>query len=644
MNRLCHTEGEYLVSEHQDLLSRIEKLERDVAELRDTIQRLQLSPIPPLAPAVQPPAAESAPTAGQSEPRAAGMLDEPVLVFPGQPGSREPAGTRSAMAEKWEALQREGLENLIGGRLLNRIGIIVLMFAVAYFLKYSFDNNWIGPAGRIIIGYCAGIAFLAFGHYLMSKDYHYFSQGFSGGAIGIIYLCTFFAVGSYHLIGPYPAFGILVTTALAGGILSVRQSAYGVAFLAAMGGFLAPFLIGRAEPNTLGLFAYISILNLGVLFLARYKNWRSLNIIAFVATIAVYIAYQASLPWDWPDETWLFQGYATLFFLIFGALAFYYNAIHKETTRVADVFLAVLNAFAYFIASYANLDVQYHDLLGPLAIVLAAFYLGISWFLKRQGQGDALLHITLLGTGLAFVTAAIPLQLNEEWIYSAWLVEAVMVIFGGIRGRKPGLRTIGLLFLLLVSVIVFADSPHYMDYYYSDYAAVYYDLPHPFVLKPVFNYYFLSMLLAALAAVFAAFLYHTSEGLYKLERHLAWPLAIIGTIFALAALSTEVAYTIRYLGSSLSAEFAVSTSWVILAILVMALGMIRENKGIRFLALGLFGLVTAKVMLFDLSNLLIIFRVLILLIVGAILVAVSFVYQRKSKGDSEHHDLENLPE
>jgi uncharacterized membrane protein len=39
------------------------------------------------------------------------------------------------------------MENLIAGRWLNRIGITAVLVSVSYFLKYAFDNNWIGPGG-----------------------------------------------------------------------------------------------------------------------------------------------------------------------------------------------------------------------------------------------------------------------------------------------------------------------------------------------------------------------------------------------------------------------------------------------------------------------------------------------------------------
>jgi len=50
------------------------------------------------------------------------------------------------------------LESRIGSHWLNRIGISAVLIGVSYFLKFAFDNNWIGPTGRVVIGLLAGIA------------------------------------------------------------------------------------------------------------------------------------------------------------------------------------------------------------------------------------------------------------------------------------------------------------------------------------------------------------------------------------------------------------------------------------------------------------------------------------------------------
>ena len=54
-------------------------------------------------------------------------------------------------------------EQILGGNWLARIGVLALIVGVGFFLKYAFDNNWIGPAARVILGVVAGLVMLGSG-------------------------------------------------------------------------------------------------------------------------------------------------------------------------------------------------------------------------------------------------------------------------------------------------------------------------------------------------------------------------------------------------------------------------------------------------------------------------------------------------
>jgi len=42
-------------------------------------------------------------------------------------------------------------EQILGGNWLARIGVVTLIIGVAFFLKFAFDNNWLGPIARVIM-------------------------------------------------------------------------------------------------------------------------------------------------------------------------------------------------------------------------------------------------------------------------------------------------------------------------------------------------------------------------------------------------------------------------------------------------------------------------------------------------------------
>ena len=67
-----------------------------------------------------------------------------------------------------------GFEEMVAGRWMNYLGILALLISVAFFLKYAFENNWVGPRGRVGIGLLAGSALFPWSHRLLEKGYRHF--------------------------------------------------------------------------------------------------------------------------------------------------------------------------------------------------------------------------------------------------------------------------------------------------------------------------------------------------------------------------------------------------------------------------------------------------------------------------------------
>ncbi len=91
-------------------------------------------------------------------------------------------------------------EEKLAGTWFNRLGILAIMLAVAFFLKWSFDNHLVGVLGRIVIGLLLGLMFLGTGEYFQRKKFQIYGQGFTGGGIAILYFAIFAAFSFYHLI------------------------------------------------------------------------------------------------------------------------------------------------------------------------------------------------------------------------------------------------------------------------------------------------------------------------------------------------------------------------------------------------------------------------------------------------------------
>ncbi|MGB4214220.1 MAG: DUF2339 domain-containing protein, partial [Dethiobacteria bacterium] len=68
--------------------------------------------------------------------------------------------------------------------------------------------------------------------------------------------------------------------------------------------------------------------------------------------------------------------------------------------------------------------------------------------------------------------------------------------------------------------------------------------------------------------------------------------------------------------------------WALYAAVLMAFGFIRRQPPLRYAAIALFGLTLAKVILYDLSFLKLVYRIISLVALGLILLIVSYLYQR----------------
>jgi uncharacterized membrane protein len=115
--------------------------------------------------------------------------------------------------------------------------------------------------------------------------------------------------------------------------------------------------------------------------------------------------------------------------------------------------------------------------------------------------------------------------------------------------------------------------------------------------------------------------------------------AVAINVYALIALSTEFW---DYFGkasvgvdSVLAQHLALSILWTAYASGLLFLGVQNKTALLRWQSLVLFGLVVGKVFLYDLSFLERAYRILSFFVLGAVLLGVSFLYQRKLASERE---------
>src|SRR5215469_16079809 len=273
-----------------ELTFRVYQLEKKVAEL----QKLRAASAPP--PADSPAPVPSYPAAVTP----AAVPETPQLHSPAPSVSREPAPPTFPphLSPPPPNISKQpsvaDLETLIGSRWFNRIGIIALLFAVSYFLKLAFDNNWIGPTGRVAIGIFLGVLMLPWSEWLLTRGYIYFSESIAGLGEATLFVSVWAGCQYYTFFTQQTGFVALVLVTILMAFLALRRDSQRIAFLSLLGGLLTPALMSTSKNEQFVLFSYLLCLGAAALIISWRRNWQSLLPLIFVGSHLYF--------WQWYDS------------------------------------------------------------------------------------------------------------------------------------------------------------------------------------------------------------------------------------------------------------------------------------------------------------------------------------------------------
>ena len=326
----------------------------------------------------------------------------------------------------------DDLEGKIGKLWLNRIGVAAILIGVAYFIKYAFDSQLIGAAGRIALGLLSGIAVIMLSEIVRRQGQVAFSWSLKAVGIGVLYLSLWGAFQVYHLIPAEVAFGAMLLVTVFTVILALTQDAEILAAFAIIGGFSTPVLLSTGTNAEVFLFSYVGLLDLGMLALVFLKPWRRLLWGSFVGTLVLYLGWYAKYYEHVARNV-------TVSFLLFFVAIFATVPLVTPLTRsrwhkgfsITLTVLPLLNAALGFLALFTIFDNEFTTLTW-WALGFAAVYLAISSQFKRRVKSDPdvvkLVNLIHIAIAVAFITIAIPLKLDSHWITMGWLIESAVLL------------------------------------------------------------------------------------------------------------------------------------------------------------------------------------------------------------------------
>lgn len=596
------------------------------------------------------PRGQAAPAAPQSftqpTPQAASAPMREVNYTFDAPAPQAPMAAPSRPSEP------ASFEEMVGGGLLTKIGITALLFGVGFFLKYAFDNEWIGPTGQVIMGVMGGLFLIILGDFLREK-YRAYALSLVGGGIGILYLSIYAAHGFYHLIASVPLASVLFSgITFCGVILAVRHDSLPLAGIAVFGGFLTPFLVSTGENKIFSLFTYVTVLDLGILAVSIMKRWRPLNMLGMAGTVLTFMAWAGTFYTR--DQLFITEFFLTVFFLIFSLSLIVYLMFRDEELSGADILMTAVVPFAYFTVSYGLLNPEYGSYMGFFAALLAVWYVFLGYIGYEVHKSDAHLVNTLLGTALVFLTIAIPLQLDGVWTTLAWGVEALFLTWMGFLAGSRYVRLFGFGVLVIALVRLFAfesgtgnilDYTIFLNIRFFLYLALAFvalgmavlykhyeeavsgeDVAALPALFLIFNFLLIFILSAEVVAYYSKESAVLAQNLSKLQQQ---------TVDANKLARARAEYSAGITSINNTRNVSLSLLWIVYSVVLLGIGIISRYKPLRLMAIVLFGFTIFKVFIYDSSALEGLYRIISFMVLGVILVVTGYLYQRYRERISE---------
>lgn len=352
----------------------------------------------------------------------------------------------------------------------------------------------------------------------------------------------------------------------------------------------------------------------------------SLDLVACVALVAVvglehswhaahFSAARAMVPLLW------YLGFGAIF-TIFPFL--FHRQFAKKTLVWAASALAL--PFHFFLIYDVIRRAYPNGMLGLLPAALSLPLFAALFVVQRRTSLESPARISQLalfgGAALFFITLIFPIQFDRQWITIGWALEGAALCWLFHRVPHPGLR-IAAVGLLVISFARLALNPAVLDY-------------HARAATPIFNWYLYTYGLVALSFFVAARLLAPPRQIV-LGKNAPPLLYTLGTVLAFLLLNIEIAdyfsapgtttLTFQFTGN-FGRDMSYSIAWALFALALLIVGIRLRQGATRWAGLGLLSAAILKLFLHDLSQLDQLYRIVAFIVVAAIAILASFLYQR----------------
>ncbi|MEM8601653.1 MAG: DUF2339 domain-containing protein [Bacteroidota bacterium] len=515
---------------------------------------------------------------------------------------------------------------------LNRLGIALLLIGLAFLFRYSIEQGWVGPLVRVGFGVALGAGLIGLGLRLRPKRLRY-GQALMGGGLAVLYTTLFAAFQLYELLSYPVAFGAMLGVTALGFVLAHRCGDVLAAVVATQGGLSTPFLLYTGDGDIAALVGYTAVLLTCAFALFALRGWRTLLATAVVGGWLVLGSARAELIDLFVEQPRTFDHTVVLAGAVYAGLLFWavplWRAVqhHQAPERWPRPPLTWFRGNAW-----AEEPVRLLAVLVPLvtwvfiADLFEASEVVSGLLLLAVGAGWAATMLWLRRLGLPGLASA-------HGVAAALLASIAAVYLGDGLGHEEAL---GLGFFTLVMAGTHVAARHLDD---LGLRITGYGLATLVVLLLVIRIgdgggtmLFISQWsdLVELADLVALALLGAAAATLASGR--------IQTVYLLATYVLALGWLWRELEALDNGQALVSVAWGAVAIGMLALGWQRRSEFVRRVGLATLLVVVGKLFVVDLAELDAIWRILLFLGFGALLMLISYLVPSLWRSDESDGD------
>ncbi len=340
-------------------------------------------------------------------------------------------------------------ENFIGGNLLSKLGIFILIVGLGVLVKYAIDENLINPLGRAILAYMGGVVLLGLSYYLRGS-YKAYSAVLFSGSVATFYFTTYISYAILELLPMPVAFAGMLLCTVFTVYEATRYREEVIGMIGLVGAYAVPILLSSEGGNVFVFYTYLTLINLSILWLAFRQEWARTVYVSFVLT---WLAVAGSWGSARSIFEWGMLGFDSLFFIAF-QLALTRILLQKPTDSTA-LFLLVCNTLMYYTLGFQEilqLNQNTNTFLFLFTIGLSVFHaLSSLWHAQHTSSKPDLVDVHAVLSVIGFVIA-LPIRFTGIVLIVGWLAEALLIFS---LGRIRQFRLLEYLSLALLALGVF---------------------------------------------------------------------------------------------------------------------------------------------------------------------------------------------